>query len=106
MGQRTAWGDKRMSTPENIRYYASGFLGAAITLVKDGKPKAASVLLAEVGKYMEQSNVDCPQPMRDLVAKCTQDPTGHLTDIIAIEVLFTNPANTALEEAGIRFGSG
>ncbi len=95
-----------MSTPENIRYYAAGFIGASVILIKAEKAHAASILLSEVGRYLESSSVDCPPPMRDLVAKCAADPTSHMTDIEAIEVLFTHPANTALEEAGIRFGSG
>ncbi len=95
-----------MSTPENIRYYAAGFLGAAIALVKAAEDRAASLLLIEVGKYMDQPNVDCPPPMRALIDRCALNPAARLTDIEAIEVLFTHPANTALEEAGIRFGSG
>lgn len=95
-----------MSSAENIRYYSAGLLGGAVILIKAKQGKAASELLKEVLKYMEQPNVQSPPPMRELMAECISDPVGRLGDISSMEVLFTHPMNTMLEQGNVRIGSG
>lgn len=89
-------------TPENIRFHAAGHLAAAHDLAKAGHNDAAAYVLRMVGAYMDEYNVDCPPPMRASIDDYALNPAAHLSDIEALEALFVHPANTALENAGIR----
>lgn len=92
-------------TPEQVRFHAAGHLAAAYELAGAGKSDAARYVLQIVGKYMDSNRVDCPPPMRLSVDEYATDPAAHLSDIKAMEDLFTHPANALLEQAGIRLGS-
>lgn len=94
-----------MASPENIRFYAAGYLGGAITLARAGAPQAASILLDHVRDYMKQPTVDTPPPLLELLAKCQADPVSNIGNIGALEAMFVHDANTMLEQAGIRFGN-
>ncbi len=94
-----------MSSPENYRHYAAGFLGAAAMLLRTGHEAGASLLLTEVYKYTGMEDVDCPAPMRMVLAEIAMSPSGRANDVNAIEAMFRSDANTMLEQAGIRFGS-
>ncbi len=89
-------------TPENIRFHAAGHLAAAYELAKGGYAESAGFVLRVVASYMHEYNVDCPPPMLASILDYAKNPAAHLNDIEAMEALFTHPANTALEQAGIR----
>lgn len=95
-----------MSDAENTRHYAAGFLGAATILASAGHASATILLLREVQKYMDDPRVDSPPQLRDCLAGCIADPVARISDIAALERMFVHPANTALEDAGIRLGKG
>lgn len=75
-------------------------------LLRTGHESAAAILLTEVYKYTGMQDVDCPPPMRMVLAEIAASPVGRANDVNAIEAMFRSDANTMLEQAGIRFGNG
>ena len=89
-------------TPEQVRFHAAGHIAAAHDLAVAGHGAAASHVLGIVLGYMRQRGVDCPPPMIASIEHYCGNPAAHLRDIKAVEELFTHPANTMLEQAGVR----
>ena len=95
-----------MTTGENLRHYAAGYLGAAGILIGAGHIQGARAILDVVSKFLDREDIQSPSQIRGLVAECARDPSRHLNDVAALENLFVHPANTNLELAGIRLGKG
>ncbi len=89
-------------TPEQCRFHAAGHIAAAHDLAQAGHTAAASHILGIVLEYMAQRRVDCPPPLMASIEEYAARPGMHLADIKAVEELFTHPANTMLEQGGIR----
>lgn len=89
-------------TPEQVRFHAAGHLAAAHDLAAAGYAEAARYTLGIVSDYMNRERVDCPPPMLLSLKEYAAAPAANLANIKALEDLFTHPANTLLEQAGIR----
>lgn len=92
-------------TPENLRFHAAGHLAAAIAVAKD-HPEAAAAILRIVKAFLEAPGVDNPPQFRESVDQAIADPAANMAVLARLEAMFCDPANTALEQGGIRMGKG
>lgn len=90
-------------TPENLRFHAAGFLGAAAVLADVGDERGARAVLAVVEKYVDLPNVSAPPQLKEKLAYAMENPKSAIADIHLLEQWFVDPLNTTIEKTGGRF---